>query len=126
MRFLADMGVDVRVVRWLREHGHDAIHLRDEGLQRMPDGEIFAKAIAERRVVLTFDLDFGEIAALTRGKTASVVLFRLQNTRTPHVIDRLAAVLANASAALEKGAVVLVEETRHRIRKLPVGTGGSV
>jgi predicted nuclease of predicted toxin-antitoxin system len=58
------MGVDVRVVRWLREHGHDAVHLRDEGLQRLPNGEIFTKAIAEARVVLTFDLDFGEIAAL--------------------------------------------------------------
>lgn len=48
MRFLADMGVDVRVVRWLRERGHDAKHLRDEGLQRMPDGEIFTKAIRVR------------------------------------------------------------------------------
>jgi predicted nuclease of predicted toxin-antitoxin system len=26
MRFLADMGVDLRVVKWLREQGHDAIH----------------------------------------------------------------------------------------------------
>ncbi len=126
MRFLADMGVDVRVVRWLRERGHDAKHLRDEGLQRMPDGEIFTKAIAEDRVILTFDLDFGEIAALSKGKKASVVLFRLHNTRTPHVIDRLAAVLADTTAALEKGAVVLVEETRHRVRELPVGTEGSL
>lgn len=59
MRFLADMGVSVRVVRWLRDQGHDATHLRDEGLQRIPNGEIFAKAIAEGRIVLTFDLDFG-------------------------------------------------------------------
>jgi len=43
MRFLADMGVDIRVVRWLREKGHDATHLRDEGLHRMPNGEIFNK-----------------------------------------------------------------------------------
>jgi len=43
MRFLADMCVDVRVVGWLREQGHDAVHLRDEGLHRMPNGEIFEK-----------------------------------------------------------------------------------
>jgi predicted nuclease of predicted toxin-antitoxin system len=42
----------------------------------MPNGEIFAKAIAERRVILTFDLDFGEIAALSRGQRVSVILFR--------------------------------------------------
>jgi Domain of unknown function (DUF5615) len=47
VRFLADMGLDVRVVDWLRDRGHDATHLRDEGPQRLPDAEIFANAIAE-------------------------------------------------------------------------------
>jgi predicted nuclease of predicted toxin-antitoxin system len=69
MRFLADMGVDARVVQWLKERGHDALHLRDEGLHRLPNGEIFNKAAREHRVLLTFDLDFGEIAALTKGRT---------------------------------------------------------
>ena len=125
MRFLADMCVDVRIVRWLREQEHDATHLRDEGLHRMPNGEIFKKAINEGRVVITFDLDFAEIAALTEGKKASVILFRLRNTRTPHVIERLSTVLEDSSEALEKGAVVVVEESRHRVRFLPVGeTGG--
>lgn len=125
MRFLADMGVDVRIVEWLRRQGHDATHLREEGLQRAPNGEIFAKAAAEERVVLTFDLDFGEIAALTKGRKAGVVLFRLHNTRTPHVMDRLAAVLGDSAEALQRGAVVVVEESRHRVRFMPIGeTGG--
>ncbi len=47
MRLLADMGVDVRVVDWLRSQGHDATHLRDEGLQRLPNGEIFVKPVAD-------------------------------------------------------------------------------
>lgn len=125
MRFLADMGVDIRIAQWLRQQGHHTTHLRDEGLHRLPNGEIVTKAIAENRVILTFDLDFGEIAALSRGRKASVVLFRLHNTRTSHVIDRLAAVLADCTDALQKGAVVVVEESRHRVRYLPIGeTGG--
>ena len=115
------MGVSGRVVSWLREQGHDAIHLRDEGLQRMPDREIFGKGLAEDRVILTFDLDFGEIAALSGGEKCGVVVFRLRNTRTPHVISRLDSVLTTSSSYLEEGAVVVVEETRHRIRRLPVG-----
>jgi len=55
VRFLADMGVGRNVVRRLRDAGHEATHLRDENLQRMPDPEIFAKAAAEHRAVLTFD-----------------------------------------------------------------------
>lgn len=121
MRFLADMGVDVRIAQWLREQGHDAKHVRDEGLQRLPNGEIFHKALAEQRVILTFDLDFGEIAALAKGRTISVILFRLHNTRTPHVVERLSAVLGDSTKALEQGAVVVVEESRHRIRSLPIG-----
>lgn len=121
MRFLADMGVDGRVVEWLRSRGHEASHLRDEGLHRMPNGEIFVKAVMERRIILTFDLDFGEIAALAKGQRVSVVVFRLHNTRTPHVIERLSAVLTDCPETLERGVVVVVEEFRHRIRELPIG-----
>ena len=39
MRFLADMGVSQQVVEWLRTKGHEAVHLSDEGLQRLPNGE---------------------------------------------------------------------------------------
>jgi predicted nuclease of predicted toxin-antitoxin system len=121
MRFLADMGLDTRVVKWLKDKGHDAKHLRDEGLQRIPNGEIFDKAISEKRVILTFDLDFAEIVALSKGQKASVILFRLHNTRTSHLISRLSTVLSESAEALEKGAVIVVEEFRHRVRFLPIG-----
>jgi predicted nuclease of predicted toxin-antitoxin system len=122
MRFLADMGVSQRVVEWLRARGHDAVHLRDEGLQRLPNGEIFQKASREARVVLTFDLDFGEILAASGGQIISVVLFRLHNTRADFVIQRLDAVLNQSSAELSQGAIVVVEDGLHRVRKLPIGS----
>ena len=90
MRFLADMGVDVRVVESLRAQGHDATHLRDEGLQRAPDDQVFEKAIAETRIILTFDLDFADLIALARGRSPSIILFRLGNPRLAQVKDRLA------------------------------------
>ena len=119
MRFLADMGVSHRTVAWLRGAGHDAVHLRDRGLERLPNGEIFAKAVAEGRAILTFDLDFGEIVALSRGQRVGVILFRLNNTTTPFLNRRLAAVLADAEVALCDGAIVVVEDSRHRVRRFP-------
>jgi predicted nuclease of predicted toxin-antitoxin system len=121
VRFLADACIDVRVAKWLRDIGHDAIHLRDEGLQRLPNGRIFEKAHLEKRVVLTFDLDFSEIAALSNFERTSVIVFRLRNTRTHHVIERLSAVLDESMAALKRGAVVTVEESRFRVRYVPIG-----
>jgi len=122
LRFLADMGVSMGVVAWLREQGLDAKHLREEGLQRLPNGAIFEKAVDEGRVVITFDLDFSEIAALTGQGPTSVISFRLRNTRTDRVITRLAAVLAASTPQLEAGAIVSVEESRHRVRSLPIGS----
>lgn len=117
MRFLADMGVSARVVEWLRAEGHDAVHLRDLGLQRLPNGDIFALAANQDRVVLTFDLDFGEILAHSKGTTVAVVLFRLHNPRTPFVIQRLQTVLEKSGPALARGAIAVVEDSRHRLRE---------
>jgi predicted nuclease of predicted toxin-antitoxin system len=85
----------------------------------LADPDIFSKAIAEERIVVTFDLDFGEIASYTRGLRASVILFRLRNTRVHHVIDRIALVLREASEALAQGAVLIVEDGRFRVRRYP-------
>lgn len=67
------------------------------------------------------DMAFGEILAASAGKIVSVVLFRLRNTRTDHVIARLQHVLSESSHELKQGAIVLVEDGRHRVRKLPIG-----
>lgn len=121
MRFLADMGVSLKVVQWLREEGHDVTHLRDEGLQRLPNGDIFRKAIGEKRVVLTFDLDFGEIAALSKKETVSVIVFRLHNTSAANVISRLTDILEHSTPVIQQGAIVIAEESRYRVRHLPIG-----
>jgi predicted nuclease of predicted toxin-antitoxin system len=98
MRFLVDACVDVRVGEWLRAQGHDAVHLREQGLQRLANGEIFRKAVAENRCVLTFDLDFSEIAALAGQSKGSVILVRLGDPGHRHGIVRLDDAVAAAVA----------------------------
>jgi predicted nuclease of predicted toxin-antitoxin system len=118
MRFLV-LATDVAA--WLRAQGHDAVHLREVGLQALGDRAVLAKAVAEKRVVLTFDLDFADIAAAAGEARVAVILFRLRSAQTARVIDRLQAVLRSAAQALEKGAIVIVESGRVRVRRLPVG-----
>lgn len=57
------MGVSSTVVQILRASGYDADHLREQGLQRLPDPAIVEKARQEERIILTFDLDFGDLLA---------------------------------------------------------------
>lgn len=120
MRVLADAGISPSTVEFLRKLGHDAIHVRDLEMQRATDREIIDRARRDERIVLTFDLDFGELLALGVQNRPSVVLFRLEDETADSVNRRLAPVLAEQSAALESGALILVEDARYRIRKLPI------
>jgi predicted nuclease of predicted toxin-antitoxin system len=125
MKFLLDMGLSRRTAEFLRDHGHDAIHLRDQGLQRLSDERIVEKAIDERRVVLTHDLDFGRIVALSQGRLPSVITFRLTDMRTAEVNRRPKDVLSRFASTLEEGALISVTDNAVRIRRLPVGKSAS-
>jgi predicted nuclease of predicted toxin-antitoxin system len=71
-------------------------------------------------VILTFDLDFAEIAATPGSALPSVVIFRMNNARVHWPIERLAVALGNAATALSTGAIVIVDDSRIRIRELPI------
>ena len=118
MKFLADMGIAPVTVEWLNRQGHDARHLSEEGLHKLSDRATFDKADREKRIVLTTDLDFGEIAVSTSSVKISVIIFR-QEDRTPSSINQyLEKVINDAEAELEKGAIITVQEGRIRIRRL--------
>ncbi len=119
MRFLADAGISPATVEFLRHQSHDAVHIHSLGMQRAPDREIVDRARLEARVILTFDLDFGDLLAAGVLERPSVVIFRLADERSTSVNQRLAAVLAERAADLEAGALILVEDRRYRVRKLP-------
>lgn len=114
------MGVSMRTVAILRAQGHNAVHLRDEHLQRLPDHEIVNKARREQRIVLTFDLDFGRLLAADQSRDPSVIIFRLNDQAPDWVSARLSVTIAAKACELEDGALLIVEDTRVRVRRLPI------
>lgn len=120
IRFLVDMGLAQSTGEHLGSRGHDVVHLRDQGLERLPDDQIVAKAQQERRAIVAHDLDFGRIVALSGGTVPSIVTHRLTNMTPPRVNIAPEAVLSEATASLERGALVTVTDEGIRIRQLPV------
>lgn len=122
MKFLADMGVSISTISSLREAGYDSVHLRDEGLLTMDDEDILNKARSEGRIVVTFDLDFGDLLAASGETLPSVIIFRLRNQTPSAVRPRLFEILSECEKDLSSGAIIIVEEVRYRVRQLPIGS----
>jgi predicted nuclease of predicted toxin-antitoxin system len=122
MRFLLDMNLPPAMADWLRSEGHDAVHVGAAGYADLPDREIFARAAGDSRIVVTFDLDFGEIVGLAGDAGCGVILLRLRLARQPYLQERLRIAIAEAGESLEAGAIVVVEDARIRVRQMPPGT----
>jgi predicted nuclease of predicted toxin-antitoxin system len=120
VKFLADMGISMATVHALHQAGEDVVHLREQGLHNIPDDRIVAKAISEQRVILTCDLDFGDLLAASGDTVPSVILFRTRNQAPDAITPRLFQVLQDCRAALAAGAIVIVEDGGFRLRHLPI------
>ena len=120
MKFLLDMGLAQSTATFLRSEGYDSVHLREEGLQRLPDEEIIQKARQEGRIILTHDLDFGRLMALSQQHLPSVITFRLDNMRAAHVNHYLKETLSQFESELEAGALLSINEQAIRVRTLPI------
>jgi len=89
IRFLLDMGIAQSTGRYLVSDGHDVVHLCDQGLERLPDDRIVLKALGERRVIVTHDLDFGRIVALSGRSVPSIITLRLADMTPQRVTAAL-------------------------------------
>ena len=80
-----------------------------------------AWAREQRHVVFTHDLDFGTLLALTRASGPSVLQVRAHDVLPDHLSEIVVAAIRTYESQLEQGAIVTVDESRARVRILPIG-----
>jgi predicted nuclease of predicted toxin-antitoxin system len=116
---VVDMNLSVEWIPFLEQAGWPAVHWSEVGDPRAEDTTIMAWALAQGRMVFTHDLDFGTALALTHAGGPSVLQVRGQRVLPEHMGPWVLAALKRYETELSAGALMVVEETRSRVRILP-------
>ena len=120
MKILVDMNLSTKWAGFLTGNGIEAAHWSFIGSPDASDTEIMAYAKEYDFTVLTNDLDFGYILAITRGKKPSVI--QMRTGVLGH--DRIGAVVLSAikllAAEIDKGALVTIDQHKTRVTLLPL------
>ena len=117
MRFLANENFPGDAVAALREAGYDVTWIRTDA-PGAPDTEVLAIAQREKRVLITFDKGFGELAFRSHLPASSgIILFRISAPSSGYVAE--AAVAALRVREDWTGHFSVIEDRRVRIKPLP-------
>jgi predicted nuclease of predicted toxin-antitoxin system len=121
VKFLIDNNLSPLLAEGLKAAGHDAVHLRDLGMQTAPDPAVLQRAQVDERVLVSADTDFGGLLSRSRATGPSVLLIRRLAGR--RAAEQSAIILANLDQVaddLTAGAVVVIGDDWIRIRRLPM------
>lgn len=117
LRILADENFPGPAIVLLRGRGRDVVSVK-ETMRGSSDPEILRRAQVERRLIVTFDKDFGELAyRFGLPAWCGVILFRLTGTSPEADNYRIVEVLESRSDWT--GQFASVTDVKMRIRPLP-------
>ena len=114
------MNLSPQWIEPLADAGIEARHWSTVGDGAASDRHVFLWARRHGFVLLTHDLDFSRILALTGGRSPSVVLLRTHRLLPADSAATLVSVLRQNAAEIEAGAVVVLSPEHYRVRLLPL------
>ena len=120
MKFLIDMPVSPELVPWLKGQGHEAVHAQAIGLGTASDSVIMSQAITDGRIVITADLDFGNLLAKSGGTVPGIILFRGGNYSELEMRELVKRVLEKVKPDVLEHAIAVVDKRRIRLTRLPL------
>jgi predicted nuclease of predicted toxin-antitoxin system len=115
MKFLIDVGVGKLVEQFLASKGYDVKNIRDLD-PRMPDHNILALALREKRIVVTMDKDFGELVYNSGNNHAGVLLLRLEDFSGTEKV-KIISILFDHYSDKFSGHFCVFQNNKLRIRK---------
>lgn len=116
MKFLIDRCAGRHLADWLREQGHDAVESREKGPDP-GDRVLLDWALAEQRVLVTMDKDFGQIVYVQNAPHCGLI--RLPDVPWAQRIALMRMLLETHAKDLADGAILTVRGDRIRVSRVP-------
>lgn len=116
MRLKVDENLPTEAAAVLREGGHDAATVEDQGLGGSSDGAVAEACRREGRGLITLDLDFSDIRAYPPSQHGGLVVLRLTRQDKPHVLDTLRRLLPLLAKEPLAARLWIVDEQGVRVR----------
>lgn len=118
LKFLLDENLPYTTITLFHKHGYDTIHLRLQKRRVLSDDEIIKRGKKERRIIVTRDLDFGNLFIHPLATHHGVIVLRVPDTFTAGQINKtLENFLLNVEVSELENALTILEPKRYRIRK---------
>ncbi len=114
MNFTADECCEVPVVEGLRVDGHDVAYIREIAVGA-DDRTVLQLALAQKRVLITEDKDFGELVVRLGLPAYGILLIRMKPSDSNAKLTRLREVIRLHADRLA-GSFVVVDELKVRFR----------
>lgn len=109
-RLLLDENIGVLVARSLEQGGFDVISVA-EVIPGASDNQVIEYARNERRIVVTFDKDFGSLVFQCREEHQGVILLRLQDETPTYVSGLLTQLLRQHGPELARHFTVVAKDS---------------
>ena len=116
MLFKIDENLHPDVASVLREHGHDAVTVWDQGLRGTSDVKLSAVCRSEHRALITLDLDFADIRAYPPEDYDGIMVLRLSRQDKRHVVNVVKRVVGLLQTEPLSRHLWVVDEANVRIR----------
>ncbi|MGV8133593.1 MAG: DUF5615 family PIN-like protein [Mangrovibacterium sp.] len=120
MTFFLDINIPASFAVFLKKFGHSVIVGAKSGFNEKPDWEICEYARESKSIIVTHDLDFGELLAVSGAAGPSVIIFRIQPLTKEIMEDSFLRILQQTQTELNSGAIIVSEKNTFRLRRLPI------
>ena len=89
MKFKLDENIGTHIQCVFRAEGYDVTTVLDQGLQGYSDQHLYEICCAEKRCLVTLDMDFTDVTRFSPSKSSGIIVIRVPRNTSLDLLEKL-------------------------------------